>query len=73
MTIDTSRSSTCGNSLRETGEECDDGNTISGDGCSASCYIEYGWTCVGGSTTSKDTCYKYKYSSSSSSTCNAIT
>ena len=26
-------------------EECDDGNTVSGDGCSAQCVIEPGWTC----------------------------
>jgi cysteine-rich repeat protein len=32
--------STCGNGLLEAGEECDDGNTISGDGCSSTCRIE---------------------------------
>ncbi|MBU1241557.1 hypothetical protein KKF84_00010 [Myxococcota bacterium] len=31
---------TCGNGTVETGEECDDGNVISGDGCSAQCYTE---------------------------------
>jgi len=30
----------CGNSVIETGEECDDGNTVSGDGCSATCQTE---------------------------------
>lgn len=25
--------------------QCDDGNTISGDGCSSKCLIEYGWVC----------------------------
>lgn len=32
----------CGNGIIETGagEECDDGNTVGGDGCSASCRIE---------------------------------
>lgn len=30
----------CGNNLAETGEECDDGNLINGDGCSASCQNE---------------------------------
>ncbi|HKZ49973.1 MAG TPA: DUF4215 domain-containing protein, partial [Candidatus Nanoarchaeia archaeon] len=30
----------CGNSIIETGETCDDGNTISGDGCSSVCLLE---------------------------------
>jgi cysteine-rich repeat protein len=30
----------CGNGLAETGEECDDGNIINGDGCSSSCRNE---------------------------------
>ena len=30
----------CGNSVVETGETCDDGNLVSGDGCSATCIIE---------------------------------
>jgi len=30
----------CGNNIIETGEECDDGNLIGGDGCSESCLIE---------------------------------
>ncbi len=29
----------CGNALLESGEECDDGNIINGDGCTASCKI----------------------------------
>ena len=32
----------CGNGVLETGEECDDGNTVSGDGCSATCQVEVG-------------------------------
>jgi len=40
---------TCGDSLNETGEQCDDGDTGSGDGCSSTCTIESGWTCSGGS------------------------
>ncbi len=30
----------CGNEIVEEGEECDDGNTADGDGCSSSCEIE---------------------------------
>jgi len=30
----------CGNGLLEPGEQCDDGNTISGDGCSSGCRFE---------------------------------
>jgi cysteine-rich repeat protein len=30
----------CGNGAREGAEECDDGNTIAGDGCSAACAVE---------------------------------
>lgn len=35
----------CGNSTLESLETCDDGNTSPGDGCSASCQIEVGYTC----------------------------
>jgi len=34
--------STCGNSTIQTGEECDDGNARSGDGCSSLCLRESG-------------------------------
>ena len=37
--------------------QCDDGNTISGDGCSASCNIEENWSCKGGSEISPDICF----------------
>jgi len=30
----------CGNGIIEAGEECDDGNTVSGDGCSSTCTTE---------------------------------
>jgi cysteine-rich repeat protein len=32
----------CGNGIRETGEECDDGNGTAGDGCEPDCR----WTCI---------------------------
>ena len=38
---------TCGNGVRESGETCDDDNTVGGDGCNASCAVETGWTCQG--------------------------
>jgi cysteine-rich repeat protein len=31
---------TCGNGLAEAPEECDDGNLVNGDGCSATCQLE---------------------------------
>jgi len=31
----------CGDGVLDSGEECDDGNTVDGDGCSANCTIEY--------------------------------
>lgn len=30
----------CGNGVVETGEDCDDGNTVDGDGCSSTCVTE---------------------------------
>ncbi|MFL5347607.1 MAG: DUF4215 domain-containing protein [Hyalangium sp.] len=36
----------CGNRTIQAGEACDDGNTVSGDGCAADCKaIEAGWFC----------------------------
>jgi cysteine-rich repeat protein len=31
----------CGDGIFEAGEECDDGNTVDGDGCDATCQIEF--------------------------------
>jgi RHS repeat-associated protein len=36
----------CGNGFRTQGEACDDGNFASGDGCSATCTVEPGWSCL---------------------------
>jgi cysteine-rich repeat protein len=41
----------CGDGLRDVAEACDDGNTASGDGCSATCAIEASFACAGGSET----------------------
>ncbi len=58
----------CGDGNVDAGEECDDGNNTSGDGCSATCWIEppppccgdgnidAGETCDDGNTTSGDGC-----------------
>ncbi len=36
----------CGNGTTEAGEQCDDNNTNSGDGCSNVCAVESGYTCT---------------------------
>jgi cysteine-rich repeat protein len=44
----------CGNRMLDMNEECEDGNTTAGDGCSATCTVEPGVftdTCSGGSLT----------------------
>jgi len=38
--------SVCGDSLLDAGEQCDDGNVVGGDGCSATCQVEPGWSCT---------------------------
>jgi cysteine-rich repeat protein len=45
----------CGDNFTDSGEECDDGNNVSGDGCSSTCFIEcrypktYDWSkCLDG-------------------------
>ena len=36
----------CGDSILDAGEQCDDGNAGSGDGCSSTCQVEDGWSCT---------------------------
>ncbi|CAK4133280.1 unnamed protein product [Aphanomyces euteiches] len=40
--------SECGDGFVTWGEDCDDGNTVGGDGCSSSCRVEnpYNWACL---------------------------
>jgi fibro-slime domain-containing protein len=38
-------SATCGNGILEGAEECDDGNTNPGDGCTSDCKLESDWAC----------------------------
>jgi cysteine-rich repeat protein len=42
---ETSAPSLCGNGEFDPGEECDDGNTKNGDGCSSQCVVECGYRC----------------------------
>jgi len=42
--------STCGNEVIEPGEQCDDGNTLGGDGCSADCQNEAATTTTSSTT-----------------------
>lgn len=37
----------CGDGTVNTGEACDDGDVSGGDGCSSTCTVESGYTCVG--------------------------
>lgn len=46
----------CGDGLNFGLVQCDDGNQLDNDGCSASCEVELDWSCTGGSPTSKDIC-----------------
>ncbi|MBL8913767.1 MAG: DUF4215 domain-containing protein, partial [Archangium sp.] len=39
--------STCGDGLKAGNEPCDDGDLMGGDGCSATCTTEVGWSCTG--------------------------
>lgn len=50
----------CGNGFRESrgDEQCDDGNTIRGDGCSETCQVEDGWACISSHPLSADTCQR---------------
>lgn len=43
----TSTGATCGNNILESGEDCDDGGTSSGDGCSENCIDETACGCYG--------------------------
>ena len=46
-----------GDSKKAGSEKCDDGNTVSGDGCQSDCTaVETGWVCSGGTVNARDTC-----------------
>jgi len=46
----------CGNGAMHGGETCDDGGMENGDGCSATCAQEPGWTCTGSPSNCVTTC-----------------
>lgn len=54
---------TCGNNKIELGEECDDGNTTSNDGCSFVCEIEFCGNGTIDSTTSNGTLFLENFES----------
>ncbi|CAI2381489.1 unnamed protein product [Moneuplotes crassus] len=46
----------CITGTRDWGEDCDDRNYNTGDGCTPGCAVEANWVCSGGSTSTQDTC-----------------
>lgn len=46
----------CGDWTKYFREHCEDGNTVSGDGCDANCITEPGWSCTGGYHHGRDNC-----------------
>ena len=45
--VDEGCGATCGNGIVEAGEACDDGNLTNGDGCTAACTVQTGYSCTG--------------------------
>jgi fibro-slime domain-containing protein len=43
--VDRPGGGTCGDGIVERNEQCDDGNTANGDGCSRLCQVEANWSC----------------------------
>jgi cysteine-rich repeat protein len=46
----------CGDSRKAKSENCEDGNTVDGDGCSSICVVEPGYQCSAGSANKPDKC-----------------
>ena len=42
----TTHASKCGDKIKQPNEDCDDGNSSNGDGCSSDCVVEQGWEAV---------------------------
>ena len=56
---DCSERPNCGDDTIQEVEECDDGNTDDGDGCSAVCSLESAFSCVGDECTFRDSTTEY--------------
>jgi cysteine-rich repeat protein len=48
--------SSCGDGVIQAGEGCDDSDAMGGDGCSATCQVESGYTCAGAPSVCTTTC-----------------
>ena len=46
----------CGDGIKTGSEACDDGNNVDGDGCSAGCYVQAGYSCTGSPSTCTTIC-----------------
>jgi cysteine-rich repeat protein len=57
ITLDLVDVGTCGNGIREAGEQCDDGNITSLDGCESMCIVEEDYRCTVGIP---DVCMPYE-------------
>src|SRR5262245_34092776 len=46
----------CGDGINNQGgiEQCDDGNTVAGDGCNGACHIEPNWNCPSAGTCTRN-------------------
>lgn len=53
----------CGDKLTAGSEQCDDGNTNNGDGCSNTCQVEYDWSCAGQPSVCTNLCGNFKWDS----------
>jgi len=59
----------CGDGIVMYPEECDDGNKVSGDGCSSTCKVESGWTCPESGGACTDNCGDGRTMSSAPDAC----
>ncbi|MFO0592753.1 MAG: EGF domain-containing protein [Polyangiaceae bacterium] len=66
----------CGDGAKGATEECDDDNTMAGDGCDPNCKVETGWMCMGvgpGSCVDIDECKSGAAMCATNETCTNMT